>query len=266
MTELTERVAICWTCCGPTYRETLLKKLQNYCTDSDNVFYFIITDDKTFFKDVNRKNLIVNELKDFYNDFPLLQKYESYLESDDSQDYAKKFTTQNYRFPFSTNRFHLIQIEDFNITNVVMLCTDTDVFIDKIKNYLPNKNHLYNAVSRWYQDTTEQNMAIICDILYEDFGLQCDQNVQIFDGAAKFFIFDNKITIKRFFSVWNHVIQKLYEHNKMRFFWGSYAVNDEYILAPIYNVFGIHQSNEKFSYAELFEVNHDPAERFWSYW
>jgi hypothetical protein len=109
-------------------------------------------------------------------------------------------------------------------------------------------------------------MSIIDDILSKDFDLHCNQTVQVFDGAAKFFVFYGADIIKKFFTVWNHVIFKLYEENEMHFFWGSYAVNDEYILAPIYDVLNITQPSDTFRYAELFDVKHDPAERFWSYW
>jgi hypothetical protein len=50
----------------------------------------------------------------------------------------------------------------------------------------------------------------------------------------------------------------------MHHFQGSYVYNDEYILAPIYNVFGL---NKKHSHASsgLFDVRHNQVEeRFWN--
>jgi hypothetical protein len=44
--EFDEKIAICYTCCGPTYRKTALEKLNNLHIDNPNLYYFIITDDK----------------------------------------------------------------------------------------------------------------------------------------------------------------------------------------------------------------------------
>ena len=55
-----EKIAICYTCCGPTYRKTAKEKLINLHEDNPNIYYFIITDDKNYFKDIQRKNLVVN--------------------------------------------------------------------------------------------------------------------------------------------------------------------------------------------------------------
>ena len=76
-----EKVAICYSCSGESYRESALKNLQDYYFDDENLHYFIITDDKSYFDGVQRKNLVVNELKDFYEEFPLLEKYEATEES-----------------------------------------------------------------------------------------------------------------------------------------------------------------------------------------
>jgi len=66
--DLNEKIAICFTCCGPTYRQTAYEKLENYYFDNDNIYYCILTDDRNYFNGLKRKNLIVNELKDFYED------------------------------------------------------------------------------------------------------------------------------------------------------------------------------------------------------
>ena len=53
--------------------------------------------------------------------------------------------------------------------------------------------------------------------------------------------------------------------NKIKDFGGWYAVNDEYILAPIYDALNINSPIND-DYITLFNVKHNPAEeRFWLY-
>ena len=96
-----EPLVIGYTCCGPTYRKSVYDKIKDYYFDDDNLYYCILTDDKSYFSDLTRKNLIVNELKDFYSEFPDLEKNEYFLESTNEQEYADNFIQTNYLFPFS---------------------------------------------------------------------------------------------------------------------------------------------------------------------
>lgn len=269
---LEEKIAVCYTCCGPTYRESAKRQLINKYFDDDNIYYCILTDDKSYFDDVKIKNLVVNELKDFYKDFPDLEKNEAFLESNSKEDYAIKFVNNNYLFPFSTYRFNLLQAANLGISNVALLCTDTYINFKPepesgsnwgFKNdFFKNKNLIHNAVSRWPSSITENNMGLISDILKKDFNIIPDDTVTIVDAAARLFIFENLIQVIKFFNLWNSVIEELYLNKKISIFKGSYVINDEYILAPLYNIF-------KFTIfpdtSRMFTVNHDQAnERFWA--
>lgn len=263
--EFNEKLAICYTCCGPTYRKTALEKINNLHIDHPNLYYFILTDDKSYFEGVTRQNFIVNELKDFYLEYPELETYESFLESTSVEDYAKKFIDQNYKFPFSTNRFHFKQAKEYGVCNIAMLGTDTDLNLSIVNHFLNPKNTLYNAVSRWYQDISEGNMMYVVDILKEKYNLSVEDTVMVFDAAAKFFIFDSVEKMNQFFDMWNDIMFTLYRENKIKDFGGWYAVNDEYILAPLYNALNIEGPRDD-SYVNLFNVKHNPAEeRFWIY-
>jgi len=259
--ELKNKIAICYCCCGPTYRKTAKEKLINLHVDNDKIFYFVITDDKEYFAGINRKNLIVNELKDFYREYPHLEKYEYFLKSKNKEDYAKKFIEQNYRFPFSTNRLHFIQAAPYNITNIAMLGTDTDVFIDRIDPLLKSDNTIFNCVSRWIQPITDNNMMEIVNILDKDFNLKVDPTLMLFDAAAKVFSFESVEYMLNFFKIWDHIMVKIYKEDKVNLYAGSYAVNDEYILGPIYSAIGIKGPVEDH---QLFIAEHVPhIERFW---
>ena len=60
---MSNKIAICYTCCGPTYRKTAREKLLNLYTDNDDIYYFVITDDVTSFTDIKRKNIIVLNIR-----------------------------------------------------------------------------------------------------------------------------------------------------------------------------------------------------------
>jgi hypothetical protein len=259
-----EKIAICYTCCGPTYRKTALEKLKNLHIDNLNLYYFIITDDKSYFEGVTRQNLIVNELKDFYIEYPELEKYESFLESTSVEDYAKKFIDQDYKFPFSTNRFHFKQAEKFGIHNIAMLGTDTDINLNVANIVLSHKNILYNSISRWPKNISENNMMHIVNILKEKYNLNVDNEVMVFDAAAKLFLFQNVEKMNQFFEIWNDIMFTLYKEDKIKkYFPGWYAINDEYILAPIYNALGFKPPLTD-NYQNLFNPKHNPSEeRFW---
>jgi hypothetical protein len=271
---LEEKIAVCYTCCGPTYRESTKKQLNTKYFDDDNIYYCILTDDKSYFDDVKLKNLVVNELKDFYKDFPDLEKNEAFLESNSKEDYAIKFVDNNYLFPFSTYRFNLFQAANLGISNIALLCTDTYINFKPepewesgsdfgFKNdVFKKKNSIHNAVSRWSSPITGHNMGLISDILKKDFNLITDDTVTVVDAAARLFIFENTKQVTKFFNLWNNIIEKLYSTKKISVFEGSYVINDEYILAPLYNIFKFTISPDIF---RIFTVKHDSEnERFWA--
>lgn len=264
---LTEKLAVCYTCCGPTYRASALKKLNQFYFDDDNIYYCILTDDKSYFKDVQRKNVIVNELKDFYDRFPKLEKNEFFLESNDSTEYATKFNTENYLFPFSTYRFNVLQAIDHGITNVALMCTDTHLNINRIVegNMLEQKEMMYNAVSEWDVDIHDSIMSPIIDRLKDRWQLNTDETVRVLDAAGRFYVAQDIESLTRFFNVWNDVIEYLYDTNQINIFKGHYVVNDEYILAPIYNVLNL-SKRPQHSGSGVFNVNHNQLqERYWRY-
>ena len=259
-----DKLAICYTCCGPTYRETAKDKLLNFHKDDEDIFYFVITDDVKFFDGINRKNLIVKNIRDFYSDYPHIEKYEYFLESENKEDYGKKFLETKYKFPFSTNRLNFLLAKEYDIKNVALLGTDTDFYVERYKQIVDKNNKIYNCVSRWDQNISENNMKFITNILDKDYNLKVDDKVRIYDAAGKLFCFQSVEFMIKFFKIWDNVMKQIYETNNVNLFWGSYAVNNEYILAPIYNAIGIKGTDRDFH--GLFKANHNPkVERFWMY-
>tara|TARA_R110002167_G_scaffold347747_1_gene558737 strand:- start:66 stop:845 length:780 start_codon:yes stop_codon:yes gene_type:complete len=257
-----DKIAICYTCCGPTYRKTARDKLINLHKDNPDIYFFVITEDVDYFSDINRKNLIVKNLKEFYPQFPHVEEYEYFLESSSKEDYAEKFLKQEYRFPFSTNRFHLLLAHQNNIKNVALLGTDTDLIIDRYLQIKEKNNIIYNCVSRWDQKIQENNMHFIVDFLNSKYDLSVDDEVRIYDAAGKLFCFSELDIMAKFFEIWDQTMLHIYKNNSQNLFWGSYAINNEYILAPIYNTLNIKGAVEDFG--GLFDCKHSPdVERFW---
>ena len=264
---LTEKIAVCYTCCGPTYRTSALKKLNEAYSDDDNVYFFILTDDKSFFNGVQRQNVIVNELKDFYDRFPKLEQNEFFLESSNSTEYATRFNEEAYLFPFSTYRFNILQAIDHGITNVALLCTDTYLDINRIAeaNMLHEKEMFYNAVSEWDVNVEGTHMIHIVNRLKDKFNLDVDPIVRILDAAGRLYVARDVESLSRFFNIWNDVIEHLYETKDINLFKGHYVINDEYILAPIYNVLNLSKRRHH-SGSGAFIVNHNQLqERYWRY-
>lgn len=260
-----QKIAICYSCSGESYRESALRRLTEDYFDDDNLYYFIITDDKNYFKAVNRKNLIVNELKDFYDDFPMLEKYEALIDSKDKNDYAKKFIETRYLYSFSLLRFHLLQAARHGISNINLMCTDTCINFNtlNIRQEVLNTNTIYNAVSEWDSYTSNPHISMIANILEEKYGYVTQDPVRVLDAAGRFFCLDSVDTCKKLFEVWNEVIVHLYEKDMMKHYAGSYVYNDEYILAPIYQMFGLNKMISH-SGSSFFIVNHNALhERFW---
>ena len=265
MINFTEKLAICYTCCGPTYRKTALEKFNDSYFDDPNLYYFVLTDDKSYFKNVQRKNFVVNELKDFYTDYPELEQYEPFLESIDAQDYAKKFLEQGYKFPFSTTRFHLLQAKEHNVCNIAMLGTDSDVNFNILnQEHLTDKDIIYNMVTQWHVSADDVKMKVVVDLLKEKYGLITNQQINVFDEAARLYVFSNLTKMDEFFTIWNNVVFDLYREGKMDCFRGWYAMNDEYLLGAIYDVIGIQNPKDININPQILTVNHNPqVERFW---
>jgi hypothetical protein len=268
---ISEPLVVGYTCCGPTFRKSVYDKLKNYYFDDDNLFYCIVTDDKSYFNDLNRKNLIVNELKDFYDEFPTLQTNEAFLESINEQDYADKFIHTNYLFPFSTYRFNIWQAIKLNIKNVSMLCTDTSIKFNRINTELfKTTNVMHNARSAWFYNHIKEyfqlpyisykNIEPIVNFLENKYNKKIDENLLVLDEAARLYIPTTLDDLKQLFYVWDEVITFLYETKQINQYKGSYVIHDEFILAPIYNLLNVNFNNK----TDLFEVNHNKeVERFW---
>jgi len=261
-----EKLAICYICCGPTYRKSALDKLTNFYYDHPNLYYCVLMDDRSYFKDLKRENLVVNELKDFYGEFPHLEEYESFLESEHAEDYGKKFLETNYKFPFSTMRFHLLQAEKFGVANVAMLGTDSTIQLDVLTDeHLQKKNTLYNTVSIWQANISEEKIKISADIIKERHGLTVSDDVLVYDTATRLFVLEDVEYMRSVFDIWNDVVTTVYVENKIGYYVGWVAINDEYIMAPIYDVMGIKGVENQGLNSQLFDVRHNPQEeRFWA--
>lgn len=267
MINFDEKICICYTCCGPTYRKSALDKLTNHYFDHPNLYYCVLTDDKSYFKGLKRENLVVNELKDFYNDFPHLIKYESFLESTDANDYGKKFNSINYKFPFATMRFHLTQAKNFGVYNVALLGTDSTINLDFLTNdLLKKKNIIYNYVSAWFEDITADRIKVVVDMIKERYNLDVtSKEVMVFDEATRLYVFKDLEFMDMFFNMWDDIVAHLYIENKTHFHVGSYAMHDEFLLAVIYNVIGISGPDDLSINHNIFNVKHNPKEeRFWT--
>lgn len=271
-----EKIAICHTCAGPTYRKSAYDKIKNYYFDHDNLYYCILTDDKSYFEGLDRKNLIVNELEDFREEYPKLKDKEFFIKSSSKNEYAERYEKEYYMFPFSTFRFNVLQAIKLEIKNVILLCTDASIRFDPeffSDELFERKEAFYNAVSEWDSDVDipKLNMRFPIKILKEKHNLSVAPKVRVLDGAVRMYVPENLESLKRFFYIWNDVVETLYENDEMRHFRSSYAINDEYILAPIYNALNLtkkerHTFQVPFDKPErsVFDVTHNAIyERFW---
>lgn len=267
MISFTEKIAIGYTCCGPTYRKSALDKLENHYYDHPNLYYCILTDDKSYFKDCKRQNLVVNELRDFYPYFPYLEKYEAFLESESAEDYGQKFVAANYKFPFATYRFNLLQAMNFGVTNVALLGTDSTLNLDFLTDeLLSKKNIMYNFVSAWYEEVERDRIKVVVDMVKKRYDLEVvDKEVLVFDEAARLYVLRSTVFMNYFLRMWDDIVSTLYIENKTHFHVGSYAMHDEFLLAVIYNVIGIYPPESLSINHNIFDVRHNPKEeRFWT--
>lgn len=260
-----EKLAICYVSCGPTYRESLLKKLNEKYFDHENLYYFILTDDKSYFKDLPFTNLCVKELKDYYEEFPEIRQFEYLIEAKSKTEYATQFVKTNYVFPFSIMRFLLLDAYRAEIKNILLIVSDTWVDFNKLTDqYFIEKNRMFNAVSEWDEYIWTNNMHHIAKRLQTNHNLIPDKVVRILDACARLFVFKDLETAKNLFDIWHDVMMFLYKADLIKHYKSSYANNDEFILAPIYNVLKLNLSHQHSGYS-IFSVNHDPVqERFWN--
>lgn len=261
---LKDKICICYVPCGPTYRESAYKQINEYYFDHEDIYYCVLTDNKSFFKDLKRKNLIVNELKDFYSEFPNVQKNEPFLESIDKTDYATKFVQSNYLFPFSSYRFSVLQSLRLGIKNIALLNTDTVLNFEFLEEGYFGSNNFYNAVSEWDEPSNCYKSEPITDWLKSKHNLVVDEKIRILDAAARMYFADSTESLEKFFNLWNEAVDYLYEKNEIHRYRGHYGINDEYILGPIYNVLNLNK--REYHGSRVFNVKHDPIyERFWRF-
>jgi hypothetical protein len=267
MINFTEKLCVCYTCCGPTYRKSALDRLTNVYFSHPNLYYSVLTDDKTYFKDLKMDNLVVHELKDYYNDYPDLEKNEAFLESTSEADYGDKFDKVGFRFPYSTYRFHLLEAQKFGVINVAFLSTDIKLHMDFITDELfEDKNSCISLVGAHPVSSTEERINHITEIIKRKYNLIPHDEIFQFDGAARFFPFQDVEFMMKFFNMWNDVVETLYAEDKMWISFGTYVVHDEFMLAVICDVIGIHPPIKDVNCWSLYmcyEIS--KIERFWTY-
>lgn len=265
-----EKIAICHVCCGITYRRTVRSKLESLYFDSDNIYYYILTDNKSYFKDINRKNLFIYEPEDFYKDYPHMEKYEKFLRTgtEDMYDYANKFLETGYKFPTSIQRLFFLISTQHSINNVCICDADSNINFKYIENNhftFNEKNVIYNAVSQWSTHRDKENMGTIVDKLKDRGYSVTGENLRIYDAACRLFVFSDSIIKMKFFNLYDDIVKELYEKDERKLYYGWYCQNEEYILAPIYNAIGLKNPEGGMgSYVGLFTVKHNTHEdRFW---
>lgn len=267
MINFTEKLCVAYTCCGPTYRKSAIERLTKDCFSHPNLYYSVLTDDKSYFKDINLDNFVVHELKDYYDDYPDLEKNESFLESINEKDYGEKFIKQGYRFSFSSYRFHLIEAKKFGVCNVALLSTDSKLNFELITdNLFEDKNSIESLLSGYrVRSSVEETRKYITEIIQRKYNLTANDNVKEYDSAGRLLIFQDIEFMMTFFNMWDDVVNTLYLEKKIWASRGTYVIHDEHILSIIYDVLGIHPQKittggRLFHY---YEISH--IERFWTY-
>lgn len=144
-----------------------------------------------------------------------------------------------------------------------MICTDTEFYTDRLECLPKEKNRIYNAASEWDEDISNHNMEIIAKYLKKKYNFKVSKKVRVLDAAARLFRFKNLKDIKQFFNVWNDVIEYLYKTKQINYYKGGYVVNDEYILAPIYNMFKLNLQHGHAIYPIFVPFHNVGKERFW---
>jgi len=261
-----EKLAICYTCCGPTYRKSALDKLTNFYFDHPNLYYFVLTDDRTYFKDLQRENLTINELKDFYSEYPEIEEYEFFLESTDEKDYGEKFVKTKYLFPYATMRFHLLQAKEHGITNIALISTDSVINLERFTDETFKVKNKICGTAGWPSDLNDNKIESVKEVVREKYNIEASDIVIIFDEAVRLYILESIDFLMKFFNIWNEVTTELYRNKKIILHRGSYVIHDEFILAVVHHIMGITGPFENWApFSNIFTVNHNPRiERFWA--
>jgi hypothetical protein len=270
MLQLSSNIAVCICCSGPTYRQTTLDKLNNVYIDHPNVYYFIITDDKEFFRECTRENLTVNTLEELQAD-SILSKQEYYLQSTSIEDYGEKFNRLNWKYPFFSNRFHFLQVLNYQkaeITNLFFTCTDATVKLERLSHYeqqlMSEKNSIGNIIGRAEGVVSQDpRMQLVADFLKSEYNIAATPPIMKYDGAGRCFIFNNKAKIKELFEIYNNTIKHIYNTNKINLYVCPYAYMDEPILAVIANSLGIQPHTNHNMFRNILSVQHNPTIERW---
>ncbi len=258
-----EKIALCYTVAGPTYKKSALDKLKTRIKNN-NILYIVITNDKNYFSEVVDTDVIVKELKEFYSEYPEIEQYEYFLETEDLKEYGDAFLTKDYSFPFSVMRFHLKVAAEFGITNVGLLATDSDFKFNLVTDQLlSKKNILYNAVSLWPPDELDlQKIDIIREVINNLWNVTFENPNMIYDEAARFYVFESIEFMNKFFSMWHELIIEMFKNGTIKHFRGTFMHNEELMLAVIYKMLHITHPDP---FIGLFDINHDlELERPWT--
>lgn len=257
-------------CCGPTYRQSALDKLNNLYYSDPKIHYFIITDDKNFFNTCKIKNLTVNSLEELQGD-PELENYEFYLKSNSSEDYSQKFNNTKYKYPFFSNRFHFLQVLKYKkckINLVFHACTDA--YID-MPTFILNESKITEETDTigcivGQEDahvSQDPRMIFFSELLNSTFSLQTRNKVTKYDGAARFFMFSSHVKMSYFFEIYNEIIKLTFLSNNIEHLWCPYAHTDVPVLATVANSIGLYRFSDHNLSSRLMKVKHVPTiERF----
>ena len=216
----------------------------------------LLTDNKEYFNQCTRKNLIVNELQDFYSEYPEIEPYEKFytgMTAEEHYNYITMNLGAGSKFSFSVYRFNLIQAQRLGITNVAMMCVDScfsfkrmvemNVLGKTFNHMFSCKNKLYNAVAIY--GTTKNHcsqLELTWKTLKEKYNYETtDEIVPTPDAAARLFIFESEEQMMKLFTIWNEMVVHLYETKQIGLYEGSRVINDEFLLGPIYHMVGINQ-------------------------
>jgi hypothetical protein len=211
----------------------------------------------------------VNELKDFYFLDQRIEKYESFIEEKSSEKYYNKiFGDASHKFSFSTYRFHLLQAYQLGITNVGMFCVDScfdfNVINESVFNdIISNKDSLLAAVAIYEMERDHvPQLSRTFDLLSQHYHFVPKQTKYLIpDAAARFFVFDNDVQMMGLFHLWNDLILRLFDTGDIVHYYGSRVINDEFIVGPLYNIFGINNIT-----TGPFKVNHKIMDAIYEDW
>lgn len=258
-----EKIALCYTVSGPTYKKSALEKLKTRIKH-ENLQYIIITDSKEYFSDIMDDDVCIKEMREIHAEYPEIVPYEYFLSIDDLKEYGDTILKTNYAFPFSAMRFHVKIAADMGITNVSLLSPDAELQFHYLSDeLLSRKNIIYNAVSLWYTSQYEMEKLDYIETVIKDlWNIPINRHFMVYDEAARLYVFESIEFMNKFFSMWHELIGKMYTTDTIRHFRGTIAHNDELILATLYDILKITHIEP---FLGIFVVNHRPdLERPWT--